>query len=504
MTPLKILLLEDDSNDALLTVRALNRLPCKPEVTRVASRRDFENALRQPWDVALLDFSLPSFDGEEALKLVLQRRPEMPALVLSGTITVEQAVETLKAGAVDYISKDQRHRLAEAIQRAWRERRSKIELSRAGQFENMCQLVTGIAHDLRNTNGLIMMAVGQLEGLSGENERLVGMAQGAAERSREILDQLTALIRGGGVEQRHLPIVPLLDELLALIGRTFPRHIEIRPRLAVPLPLVIGNETQLHQVFVNLCVNARDALMGNGTRTERPLIEIEAHDVTLQNYRPLTAPADSISGRFVEISVADNGPGMSPEVQGKIFEPFFTTKKAGTGIGLWNTLILVREHHGFVDLKSIPGIGSKFSVYLPVASERAPASRTEAPQEWPRGQGRTVLLVDDELGLLELTRTLLQSFDYRVLPAATEAEAFALFRDQGSGISVLLTDLMMPGIGGVALIRQIRAIDPAIKVICITGANNNAELAEAKPAEVLSKPVTPEKLLTTLDRVCGG
>ena len=508
MTPLKILLLEDDESFVVLALRALGRLPCKPTVEWVSDRAEFEQALSQPWDIALLDFSLPGFNGKEALQMTLQRRPETPALVVSGTVTVAQAVETLKAGAVDYISKDQLERLPEAVVRADRERKNKLKLERADRLGSVGSIAGGIVHDVNNAIAPVTLAINMVEGLSDEDRRILAIAKQSAERAAEMLKQITTFIRGGGAAHQPMAMAPLLGELIELIRRSFPRQIEIRTCFAAgSLPLVIGNETQLQQILLNFCINARDALIGSAgvspAPPSRPLIDLEAHDVTLRNHRPFTARNEAISGRFLEISVADNGPGMTPEIATRVFEPFFTTKTNGTGFGLWNALTLVREHHGYLDLKTIPGIGSKFSVLLPVAPARVDRASAAALTELPRGHGRTLLLVDDELGLLDLTRTLLQNYDYHVIPAATESEAFILFRDHGPKISAVLTDLMMPGIGGVALIRQMRGIDPAVKVICITGANDKDELAEAKPLRSLSKPFKPEQLLTTLDEVCG-
>ena len=515
MTPLKILQLEDDPNDGELAAIQLRKLPCAPIISRVATRADFERALTQSWDILLLDFRMPGFDGKAALEMALLRRPETPVLVLSGTVNISQAVEALQAGAVDYISKDQFERLPEAVLRAHRERETKVKLQRAGRLADVGALAGGIVHDVNNAIAPVSLAVSMIEGLTEEDGRILALARHSVDRATEMLKQITTFIRGGGAERRHTALAPLIEELLRLVRRSFPRQIEIRARVAGTLPLVIGNETQLHQVLLNLCINARDALLsGTGvppasskstgeTPVPRPLIEIEARDVTLRNHRCCTEPAAAaLSGHYVEISVADNGPGMTPEVASRIFEPFFTTKTNGTGFGLWNVLTIVREHRGQIDLKTIPRVGSKFTVYLPVATERSAEPDTTANKDLPRGHGRTVLLVDDELGLLEITRTLLQTYDYKVWAASTEAEAFALFRDEPQIISALVTDVMMPGIGGMALIRQLRAIDPGLKVICVTGANNQTELSEAKPHAILAKPFTPEQLLTTLERVC--
>jgi signal transduction histidine kinase len=518
-------MLEDDNDFVLLAIRALRKLPSEPIVEWVANRQAYDRALNQSWDIALLDFSLPgahgrAFNGAEALQMILKRRPDTPALVLSGTITVEQAVETLKAGAVDYISKDQLDRLAPAVVRAHRERQTKLQLERAGRAAEAGSLAGGIVHDVNNAIAPVSLALTMVTGLTDEDCRILAIAKQSTERASETLKQITKFIRGTGMEYAPVALGPLLEELLLLIRRTFPNQIEIRPKIAGTLPLVNGNETQLQSILMNLCVNARDALLNHGASGvapeesaparsmpaahQRPLIEIEAQPVTLRSHRTFTAPDEPVSGRFIQISVSDNGPGMTPDIAKRIFEPFFTTKKTGTGFGLWNALTLVREHHGCLDLKTIPGLGSKFSVFLPTdAPARMDGASAASAAEMPRGNGRTVLLVDDEVGLLEITRTLLQSFDYHVFAAASESEAFSLFRDNSTKISVVLTDLMMPGIGGVALIRQMRRLEPAVKVVCITGANDRSELAEAKPAEVLSKPFSPEKLLTTLERVCG-
>ncbi len=369
---------------------------------------------------------------------------------------------------------------------------------RAQRMENIGSLAGGIAHDLNNMLGPILV-VGHLlrdKLPSPEDRKILDTATASAQRGADMVKQILTFARGVTGEPTVLQVKHLVDELVKLAQDTFPRSIKIRTEIAEGLRPILGDLTQLHQVLLNLCVNARDAMPDGGTLT------IEAENVVLENKR-IPLQDQPLSGGYVVLSVSDTGGGIHPELLDKIFEPFFTTKETGrgTGLGLSTVRSIVRNHGGFLEVSSQLGSGTTFKIYLPVAA----ASETEVVQSkrpaLPVGQGDLILLVEDELALREITKELLESFNYRVLTAADGAEAVTLYRRRKGRINVVVTDLMMPIMDGLALIRALRQLDPQTRVIAVSGLASQEKLDEVNTLNVqgfLTKPYTAEQLLTSL------
>jgi CheY-like chemotaxis protein len=259
---------------------------------------------------------------------------------------------------------------------------------------------------------------------------------------------------------------------------------------------VEGDPTQLHQVFMNLCVNARDAMPKGGALTVT--MENLVLDATYAGMNPESKP-----GNYVVVKVADTGHGIAPAVREKIFEPFFTTKEVGkgTGLGLSTTATIVRSHAGFITVYTEMGRGSAFSVYLPAAETRSisrPPTIDVETTRLPRGHGELILVVDDEAAIRHITKTTLESFGYSVLLADDGAQAIALFAQRRSEISLVLTDMMMPIMDGLTLISALQRIDPKMRVIAASGLHSGGEVARAALAGVvhfLAKPYTAETML---------
>jgi two-component system cell cycle sensor histidine kinase/response regulator CckA len=265
---------------------------------------------------------------------------------------------------------------------------------------------------------------------------------------------------------------------------TFPKTIEIVTAVEPHLPLIIGDPTQFHQVLLNLCVNARDAMPGGGRVT-------------------LSAKA---RGGFVVFVVEDTGPGIPASVIDKIFDPFFTTKEAGkgTGLGLSTSQAIVRSHGGRIEAFSEPPDGARFEIHLPVAPVTAqPASSGELTAT-PKGNGETILVVDDEPSVRLVMRTALERSGYRVLPAANGKEAIEVFRAEPQGsIAAVIIDMMMPVMGGLAAMQEMVKIDPAVRIIAASGIPDNETTARAVGTQVrqfLAKPFSTEKLLRAVGR----
>jgi CheY-like chemotaxis protein len=264
--------------------------------------------------------------------------------------------------------------------------------------------------------------------------------------------------------------------------------------------MVAGNPTQLHQVLMNLCLNARDAMPTGGTL--RIGLENFAVDADFAGRNPGLAP-----GPHVVLTVRDSGTGIAPDILDKIFDPFFTTKTlgGGTGLGLSTVLGIVKSHGGIIHVASPVGEGAQFRVYLPaVPAVVIPAAGAAAPAPAPVGRGETILVVDDELAVRLVMRKLLEKNHYRVVEAADGREGLAVFRLHRATIAAVITDLLMPVLDGPAFIRELRAIDANVPVIAASGHLDGAEFPPEQRAAVqavLAKPYAVDALLECLHGV---
>jgi signal transduction histidine kinase/CheY-like chemotaxis protein len=371
---------------------------------------------------------------------------------------------------------------------------------RAQRMESIGTLAGGIAHDLNNILGPILLSIDYLREKSSDeqSQRVLNALETSANRGADLVRQVLMFARG--VEGEHIVLQPahLIKDVVKILIETFPKMVKITSDLPNDLWTVSGDPTQLHQVLMNLCVNARDAMPDGG------ILHISAHSVTLDEHYVRTN-LEAQTGPYVAITVTDSGTGIPPNVLPRIFEPFYTTKEVGkgTGIGLSTVRAIVKGHGGFINVYSEIGRGSTFRVYLP-ASQRARQKREKAVMtDIPHGNGELLLVVDDEVSILEVTKTSLESSGYRVITAQDGTEALALYSQMKDEIKVVLTDMMMPYLDGAATIRALRRINPRVKVIAATGlevggkVNNVSMQVDA----FLTKPYTGEKLLRTIANV---
>ena len=383
-------------------------------------------------------------------------------------------------------------------------KRIEADLLRTQRMESIGALAGGIAHDLNNVLAPILM-VGHLirdELASEESRQMLDTATASAGRGAEMVKQILTFARGVSGELKVLQVKHVVNEMIKLVRDTFPRSIQIQSNVAGNLSPIQGHATQLHQVLLNLCVNARDSMTKGGA------LRIEANDIILES-KQTSMFSEPVSGKFVVLTVADTGCGIPAELLDKIFEQFFTTKEPGkgTGIGLSTVLVIVQTHAGFIEVESEVGKGTVFRVYLPAARTVDTAIVRMGLPAVQMGRGETVLLVEDEAALLEITKETLEAFNYRVLTAGNGAEALALFQQRATEINAVITDMMMPAMDGPALVQELRKVKPEVKVICVTGWElqiGPAENAQLKPHAFLSKPYSTEKLLNTLREVISA
>jgi signal transduction histidine kinase len=377
---------------------------------------------------------------------------------------------------------------------------AEAHLLRAQRLESIGTLASGIAHDLNNMLSPIIMSSDLLRiNLPEGSQELVTMIESCAARAAGVVKQVLTFARG--VEGERLPLQPkdLLREMETIIAETFPRLIAVERHIPSDLPLIEGDATQLHQVLLNLCVNARDAMPAGGT------LRIEADEFSVDEHYATMTPGARV-GRYVRLRVSDTGSGIPKHLIEKIFDPFFTTKPLGkgTGLGLSTVIGIVKSHEGFLDVRSEPGKGTTFEIYLPTALDGASNIVLGEETPHPSGHGELILVVDDESTVRNVTQSVLAQNGYRTLVASNGAEALTIFARETGHIDAVLTDVMMPLVDGVALCRALKKMDPAIRIVASTGSGEESRLQELRSLNiggVLGKPFTSHCLLTAIDEV---
>lgn len=632
--PLRLLLVEDSEDDILLIVRELRRGGYNLVYQRVDTDAAMNAALDgKQLDIIIADYAMPQFSGIAALHLFKEKGLDVPFIIVSGTIGEDVAVAAMKAGAHDYLHKDNLARLVPAVERELRE--AKVRRERAAAFEQIREqaalldvtqdaiivqdlaghicywnksaerlygwsageavghkasqllfakvssdalpltpdsslliqkgewqgefyqvtkdsqeiivesrwklmrdqegqpksilvvntditqkkqletqflraqrlesigtLAGGIAHDLNNVLSPILMGLEiiKMKLPDPESQKLLATLESSTQRGADIVRQVLAFARG--LEGRHgnLQLKHLIQEILQMAQETFPKSIDIVAHTPKDLWVISGDATQLQQVLLNLCVNARDAMPHGGTLT------IKTENVWLDEYYA-RMNIEAKAGPYVVLTVSDNGMGIPPGIIDKIFEPFFTTKPIGqgTGLGLSTVMAIVRSHGGFVNVYTELGKGTSFKVYLPADANRE-LDELEVEEDWmPSGGGELVLVVDDEASIRDIAKQTLETFGYRVMTADDGTEAVALFVQHKDEIKVTLVDMKMPIMDGFSTIRALRKIDPHVKIIAASGlavgGGLGADSASFNAQAVLSKPYTADNLLKTLYRV---
>lgn len=378
------------------------------------------------------------------------------------------------------------------------------QLFRAQRLDSLGTLAGGVAHDLNNVLSPIMLSVETLRLVcpDKQGQHMLAILEGAAQRGRDIVKQILTFARGTDGERSLIDVRHSVKETLSIIQQTFPKSISVSCEMPPAPWLILGNVTQIHQLILNLCVNARDAMAGGGTLTLR--VKNQTLD---ENYVRLHL--DAKVGRYVLISVEDTGFGMAPETLERIFEPFFTTKEVGTGTGLGLSTVhaIIRGHGGFVTCYSEEGRGTTFNIFLPAAEKPEAQGLSCMDGVLPQGHGELVLVVDDENFIREATRQTLETFGYQVMTAADGNEAVGLYTKHSHEIDVVLTDMMMPQMDGTLTIQTLRLFYPKVKIIAASGIHRQAN-PEGDPAfepnAFLAKPFTADTLLKALHRVLAS
>jgi PAS domain S-box-containing protein len=447
-------------------------------------------------DISELLFSDHSNRPLEAIKSLMARREwqgELYQTAKDGSQIVVQSRWTLVTD-----SRDQPRSILIISTDITEKKKLETRFLRAQRMESLGSLASGIAHDLNNALAPVLMASGLLRNKlpDSKDQRLFDALESGAQRCASMITQILSFARGREGRHRVIRIQTLVSEIARFIRNTIDPTIHIRTDLPNSLWPVSGDATQVHQVLMNLCVNARDAMPSGGTLT------LGARNQRLDR-QDLVKHPETKPGSFVMLIVQDTGTGIPSHILPSIFEPFFTTKEPGrgTGLGLATSLTIVRNHGGFMEVQSEPGQGTIFNIALPAVEHADAVAAEDRALVLPSGHNELILVVDDDSAVRGLAQAVLESHGYRTVTASNGAEAVALYAANPHEIAIVLTDISMPFLDGASTIRILRQINPGANIIASSGQDEVAHIAElesGRPILFLQKPYTPVQLLLLL------
>lgn len=380
-------------------------------------------------------------------------------------------------------------------------REAETQSLRSQRLEAIGNIASGVAHDLNNALGPIILGLDLLRATYPKEIGLVDTFESCGRRAADMVQQLVSFARGA--EGEHVPVqLPyLLREMQKIIPSILPKNIQTSWQWPEDLACINGDPTQIHQILLNLCVNARDA-MPNGGRLAVQGSNVEVDEVfasSQEGARP---------GHYVRIDVSDTGQGIPPNIIERIFEPFFTTKSPdkGSGLGLATVMGIVKGHGGFLNVYSQLGAGATFSFYLPVSPGEAGVEEEASPTVKYHGHGEKILVVDDEATIREVSRRVLQRLNFEPITATDGADALVHIAKSGNELKAVITDMHMPHMDGIGLVRAIRRMVPGLRVVVASGRLEESEKRELEGLHIvglLHKPFTEEELASVLEGVIG-
>ncbi|MBW4631374.1 MAG: PAS domain S-box protein [Iphinoe sp. HA4291-MV1] len=393
---------------------------------------------------------------------------------------------------------------------------------RSQRMENIGTLTSGIAHDLNNLLSPILMSVQMLKAkcYDEQSRQMLAIIEKNAKHGANLVKQVLSFARGiegdwssdrafvgdtpsGAIARRDCTLLQLkylISEMKQIVEQTFPKSIVVQTEIQSNLLPICGDSTQIHQVLMNLCLNARDAMTNGGT------LRISAKNVFIdENFAKMYH--DAKVGHYIVLTVSDTGIGIPSERLDKIFEPFFTTKEfgKGTGLGLSTVMGIIKGHGGFVTVSSSVGKGTKFQVYLPVVNTAATQFMEDL--EILTGYGEWILVVDDEPAVREITKVSLEKNNYKVITASDGIEAVALYAQHKDKISAAIIDMIMPDMDGVTTISTLHKMNPLLRIVAVSGLATSEQAPLDKASELIAflpKPYTAQELLKTLHSVISS
>jgi len=485
--PLRVLVADDSENDALILLHALRKAGYQPAHERVCTVPAMKAALqRQGWDIVISDYEMPGFGGFEALRLLQESGQDLPFILVSAVVSEETAVAAMKAGAHDYIMKRKLARLAPAIERELREaqtraarkaaeaalRLSEAQLHQAQKIEAVGRLAAGVAHDFNN---ILTVITGHSELLLGQlaaddpRRKSAEQIEKSADFAAALTRQLLTFSRKQVIEPRVLNPNTVVLNVEKMLRRLIGEDIDFRTVLDSAVGNIKADPGQIEQVIMNLAVNARDAMPKGGKLT------VTTTNTSLdENY--LKHFPDLSAGDYVMLAITDTGTGMSEEVKAHLFEPFFTTKPEGkgTGLGLATCFGIVKQNAGHISLYSELGRGTTFKIYFPRVQSALQPARVRSQPAAVAGGCETVLLVEDEPAVRELTALMLREKGYTVVEAVNGEEGLRVARQHQGRIDLVLTDVVMPVMGGKEMADHLQTSHPDTKVLFASGYTEDA------------------------------
>jgi two-component system, cell cycle sensor histidine kinase and response regulator CckA len=511
MKDLRILFVEDSPSDVELAAWELERNGFTiSRSERVQTREDLKRALQvEVWDLVISDYSMPSFNGLEALRMVRETHPDLPYIMVSGTIGEDVAVTAMKAGANDYLMKGHLQRLAPAVEREMREaverkrveealRKSEEQLRLAQRMETVGRLAGGVAHDFNNILSVVSGYANLLQmklAKSGTAHRELLEIEKAVVKATALVRQLLTFSKRQVVQPQILDLGAVLGDSLSMLRMVVGEDIILETRLPTGLGKVKADKSQVEQIIMNLAVNAKDAMPRGGTLS----ITLSAENLALDHFRQ---GEKNQAGQYLTITIKDAGHGIPPDILPRIFEPFFTTKGEGrgTGLGLSTVYGIVHQMGANLRVESVVNQGTTFILRIPCIADTAGGDRdiAQPPIRRPHGKGETILVVEDDMDLRKLTKDILVLEGYHVLEPATPQDALGFAKSKELKIDLLLTDLVMPRMNGKELAEHVLAMRPELRVMYMSGyapENLMPDMGLISEACFLEKPFIPAKLL---------
>jgi len=509
----RILIVEDDEKDAILIAKTLRADGYSLTFDLAMSQGCLEQQLaEQDYDVVVCDHNLGGWTGYDALNILHATQRDIPFIVVSGALGEDAAVDYIKLGASDFVLKDRLKRLSRAVWRALSDRRQRginaelqeqrgkleAQLLHAQKMEAIGRLAAGLTHDFNNIISVIVMHAEVMLGhtdLSATARKQAEEIIAAARTGASLTRQTLTFAGKQPARLKCINIDDLISETRFLLEGLLGENIQLQTRLSASSASIKADPSQIQQVLMNLAINGRDAMQSGGR------LNVETRTVTARQ-PGLYAEAGGIEDVYVLVSVSDTGCGMDASVQSHLFEPFFTTKEKnrGTGLGLSTVFGIVKQSAGKICVESQPGAGSTFRLYFPGVQRSVVELRA---QTQPRPIGpKTVLLVEDESSLRGLICAQLKSCGLNVLEARSSEKAIEIARTFEGTIDLLLTDVVMPGMGGPEVAGHVRKTHPKIRILYVTGyVDDLADIRQLPDGAVMQKPFSPTELVEKIEEL---
>ncbi|MBN1626365.1 MAG: response regulator [Deltaproteobacteria bacterium] len=500
---LKILVVDDDQM-VLDSLKALLKIKGYETDTTNSAQEALKLINRNIFDLVLLDVMMPEMTGFELLDSLDRESLDTMFMIMTGDTSMDFAIEALRKMANDYIRKPfEPEELLVRVemvlkQKKMRDERKNVEIEKKSlekqlqhsqKMETIGTLAGGIAHDFNNMLGII---IGSAElAIESVNEddpviKYINKILTASTRAEEMVKRLLSFSRLADSEKRPLNLRNVLDESLKLLRSSLQTNIEITGDMPDKTFPILANATQMNQVIINLCNNAAHAMERFGG-----VLRVRLEDITLSEKH--VDFADLSPGKYVCLTVSDNGHGIDPKIIDRIFDPYFTTKEAGKGTGMGLAMVhgIVKNHGGGIRVSSEPGKGTRFDVLFPVINDKVVEVSDLSKTVSPKGRER-ILLVDDEEMIADTMKNLLEKLGYNVVSFCDSQKAFEEFRSRPLDYDLIITDLIMPGMTGDVLVKKIRSVRTDIPIIMSTGYNEKIDDERARDMgimEIMPKPV---------------